>query len=94
MAERRGEDSSATAPDEMESLPMITAAVTVLVIGAGLILLGICLSAAWLRWPAIGLGAVSVLVGAGFLVARTWETVEAPVRRSVSAARGHVRTDP
>lgn len=95
MANRVDDDSSAdVAADEMENLPMVTAAVISLAFGVGMVLLGFWLSAGWLRWSAIGVGVVFILVMAGFLIERAWEKVEAPVKRSVSAARGHVRTDP
>lgn len=73
---------------------MVPAAFIGLAVGLGLLYLGTRLSSGWLRWPAIALGVLFVLVMAGYLVARGWESISVPANRAASRLRGRVRTDP
>lgn len=87
-------DEEPAAPEDPENLPTVRDASIGLAIGLGLVFLGTWFSAWWLRWPTIGLGALFVLVMAGYIVAEGWQRLSDPASRTVSRVRGHVRTDP
>jgi hypothetical protein len=87
-------DEEPAPPETQEGLPTVRDALIGLAIGLGLLYLGTWFSSWWLRWPTLGLGALFVLVMAGYIVAEGRQRLSGPAKRVASRVRGHVRTDP